>query len=315
VDEQTDPEIYKCDMAVKRGTETMKLFKMPFGGKTLASKIKTFDLIGATFKFDQFIKHMLEMGAFMILHGFVHNDLHTGNILMDDSNNPRLIDYGRSYFVKQIDKKRVHDLSAKFEPTYDQVPPEVTVMDGIDAKLPFHYIVEQLRTKRADLRSLERILGIGRGAQVAELRRFWLQSRAARQQDWVSLYRLYWPVVDSWSIGHVLVKILDNRLLPTRSFREGAFWQQKGAVVKKILRGLMRMSPRERLDSIEALELLDPTHPMVSKGGGAEWLRKRRLQREQVRTSLIRMRGGGGGGLDEDGDEVINAEDDEWPSF
>ena len=312
MEQQTDLGVFSCKIAVKTGAEKMRMFKMPLGGQNLRSFLNKFESLSSKFKFETFFEQILELGAFMVLHGFVHNDLHSENILLDASYRPRTIDYGRSYFVKQIGKERVSDLGARFEPDLNQVAPDVSTMDGVDGKKPLPYIFEQLRTKREDLRALEQILGISREAQVAELRRFWAQSRVARQKDWVGLYKLYWPVVDAWALGHILLKILHMRLLPLRSFRESPFWQQKGSVIKRVLRGLQRMSPRERMDAVEALELWDPTHPMVSKGAGAEWLRKRRVQRQQVRASLVAMRGGGGGGSEEgeampDDDEDLDA--------
>jgi hypothetical protein len=49
--------------------------------------------------------------------------------------------------------------------------------------------------------------------------------------------------------------------------------------VKAVLRGLLRMSPAERLDCVEALALYDPTNDLVTSSMGRTWLEKKQASR------------------------------------
>ena len=50
-------------------------------------------------------------------------------------------------------------------------------------------------------------------------------------------------------------------------------------MVKTVLRGMLRTSPRERLDCVEALAMYDPTNELVTGDDGRVWLEKKRAQK------------------------------------
>ena len=63
-------------------------------------------------------------------------------------------------------------------------------------------------------------------------------------------------------------------------------WRSKQALVRTVLRGMLRTSPRERLDCVEALAIYDPTNDIVTSSKGQKWLEirqeKRRLMKEKM---------------------------------
>jgi thioredoxin reductase len=54
------------------------------------------------------------MGTQLAFKGIIHNDLHSGNIVVDDKYNFRLIDFGRSYTVSGISSDLIDSLNAEY---------------------------------------------------------------------------------------------------------------------------------------------------------------------------------------------------------
>lgn len=303
---QREPDLEKCDFGSARYSD-LRQVTMDYGGKTFKKELKLLVALPGTFDIFAFMLRLLEIGAYLCLHGYVHNDLHNSNILINDENLPIVIDFGRSYSVKQIDKSLVNEMRAEYAPLLGQIPPESSAMDGVDSGYSLNKILQDLRGKDS-IRNAERVLGVSRSKIIREFQRFWVSSRAVSQKDWLSLYQTYWPAVDSWGVGHILAGLL-NLMLMSRSFTESQAWKDKQTLCRGVLRGLLRGSPRDRLDCVEALAIYDPMNDLITSGRGRAWLEKKSLQREREKTALI-MRGGGGAGPD--GMYSDDEDDDEW---
>lgn len=312
VNEQKDRDsIIKCKKKAEQEDrvfdyEEMRHFEMDYGGIPLA---EVANKLPQDFDFFKYMRQVLEIGAFLVLHGVVHNDLHSDNVLMDKSYTPRLIDYGRSYIMASFDRKRQGELKARFGAGYNQIPPEMNMIDGEDLGHSLNYMIGEFQKKNKVMNKyVEQLLGVPRSRQLLELKTFWTSSVAVQKQDWVTFYKLYWPVVDSWAIGAMIMKIYGQMIL-SRSFTDSAAWKEREASFKMILRGLLRASPRNRLDCMEALFLYDPTNELVTSAAGVAWLEKRQSYRKG-------QRGGGTGGSgtapDADGDDY---DDDPFGDF
>ena len=273
--QQREKDLKDCEALEKYGTESMMEYELDFGGKTLKTRIQMTDFT-TTFPFFRFMGDMLEIGAFLVLHGCIHNDLHGNNIVMKNDFRPRLIDFGRSYIYSSINKATVEELTGvQYDAGLGQIPPEITAHHGIHNGIPFKTILADIYTKKPGLLAAERVLGLSRREQLADFRDFWLTSKSIHDDDWVTFYKLYWPVVDSWSIGHNLVGIL-KRLLLSRKFVESDEWIKKQGVIKDVLKGLLQASPKKRLDAVEALAIYDPMNDVVSSVSGRAWLDAKR---------------------------------------
>jgi len=274
LDEQREKDLKDCDALEKYGSEAMMEYELEFGGQTLKTRIQMSDFTN-TFPFFRFMEDILEVGAFLVLHGCVHNDLHGNNIVMKGDYKPRLIDFGRCYIYNAINKDVVEELAGVYyNPELGQIPPEVTAHHGMNEGIPFDEILRDLQAKKSGLLYAERILGMSRRQQMADLKEFWNNSKAIQEGDWVSFYRNYWPSVDSWSIGNNLVGIL-RRLLLSKKFTDSEEWVKKQGMVKDVLRGMMQTSPKKRIDSMQALALYDPTNAVVLSASGKAWLEKK----------------------------------------
>ena len=59
-------------------------------------------------------------------------------------------------------------------------------------------------------------------------------------------------------------------------------WKAKAGLIQKIITGLLKASPRQRLDCMEALALYDPKNSVVLSASGKAWLEKKKAQREKL---------------------------------
>jgi serine/threonine protein kinase len=278
---QKEPDISKCEVVQKEGMDNMLHYQMEYGGKTLQDKLENIQIAAKEFPFFRFMGDLLEIGAYLALNGMVHNDLHSANIMMNKEYHPRLIDFGRCYAANSITPNILKNLAAIYEPSLGQITPECSAQDGLESGMKLSVIMHDLTDKKPGLIYAERLFGQSRQQQMAEFQHFWKTSKALQQNDYLTFWKLYWPVVDAWSIGHDLASTL-YKLSMSNQFMKGGEWKQKYPVVKAVITGLLRASPRARLDCVEALALYDPMNSVVLSPPGKAWLAKKQEQREKI---------------------------------
>lgn len=286
---QREQDIDKCGFITDTDVSELLHYQMDYGGKTLEDKMKNIEVTAKEFPYFQFMGDMLEIGAYLLLNGMIHNDLHNANIMMNKDYHPRLIDFGRSYVARAITEKTLEHLAAAYEPkpnegpTYGQISPECSIKDGLDEGRDFDTMIQDLIRVKPGLYYVESLFAQSRQEQMAEFQKFWATSKAVQKKDFLTFWKLYWPVVDAWSIGQVLASTLytlsySNDFMKTK-------WKQlksKFDLIKTIITGLLRASPRSRLDCIEALALYDPKNSFVLSPSGKAWLEKKKAQRERL---------------------------------
>lgn len=272
--EQLEKELNKCRVLAKKGIEKMQHFELEYGGKDLATSLVNIQLRVKEFDFFQFMEDLLEISAYLVLNGYIHNDLHSKNVVVNKEFHPRLIDFGRSYYSAQIDKDTVDGFSAEYDPTLSQLAPECTTRDGIAAGIPLETIVSDMLKNKASFANNEKLFGIDRYEQGNEFIKFWNTSKTAQTEDWITFFRLYWPVADAWAIGTMLAKIL-TKLTLSSQFEGDERWKQRRPVIKEVITGLLKASPKQRLDGLEALSLYNPMNKLVVSKAGKAWLDKK----------------------------------------
>lgn len=277
--EQKEKDLDNCKSLAKQGVNNMLHFEMEYGGKTLHTTMSNIQLRIQEFNFFKFMEDMLEIGAYLILNGYIHNDLHSSNIVLNKNYHPRLIDFGRSYYSPRIDKPTVDGFGAVYEPTLNQIAPESTARDGLFEKIPFNRIADDLFKSKIGFSNAEKLFGIDRDEQKAEFIKFWNNSKTAQTQDWVTFFKIYWPVADSWSIGTILSNILMKLSLSSR-FVDDKQWKEKRPVIKEVITGLLKASPKQRLDCMEALSMYNPMNAVVISSAGRNWLDKKQEGRK-----------------------------------
>ena len=273
--EQDDPGLGECEAIQGRKIKSFKQITMPYGGTALSMaqlSLEKFDIMS-------FTQHLLEAGALLLLSGIVHSDIHGGNIVLDEFQVPRLIDFGMAIVPESIDRNSFEFLRRQPDFHFNQEPPEssyfwAAVAGVTDAETPYDIVKD-----KPIFRELE-----GNRSPATEIEIFVSKSKAIIQKDGVSLIKTYWPQYDAWSIGVILVQLIRS-LTMYRKFQENPTYANNKDVLEKVLRGLTEASPMKRMDSIEALSVLMAgagAESFVLTELAGEWLKQRRHQRGSV---------------------------------
>ena len=109
------------------------------------------------------------------------------------------------------------------------------------------------------------------------------ESQSFQQKDFLTCWKLYWPGFDAWSIGALLLEVLETQV-SIQAFNQSEQWKNNGSTIQNVLRGLCKGHPAQRLDAVEALHLLtNGSNPLISAGSvGADWVVQKQKKRPHV---------------------------------
>jgi hypothetical protein len=290
VKDQTDPDIWKCGYLRKEGydvTDSVHV-KLKYGGIDSHHFVcdpvleDGCELPKKPLNWSMFMEHLLEAGAVLTLNQLVHYDIHRSNILVDPKTmKPRFIDFGQTFFAGEITNETLKERWKLIYPNQRQrelEPPEVTMAAFIRKGFSSVEAYAQMMRYKEPLQKVETMLGLSRQTQGREFAEFWRDSGAAKSGDWVRMFKFYWPTFDAWNIGAVLLHLLEYCYYKKEVATSGEFRAAESRF-KEVLRGLLRMSPKRRLDCVEALNLWNPNNKIIQTDKAQEWLDARTKQR------------------------------------
>jgi serine/threonine protein kinase len=125
--------IEQCTFLKTADIDNILQFTMPYGGVAIGTLFKPV-------KYDSepplnilsFAKHILEGGALLALHGYVHYDIHQANIIFNKKIlQPGFIDFGMSFSANNITEDVINTRWKIYSPQYDPEPPEITLITGV----------------------------------------------------------------------------------------------------------------------------------------------------------------------------------------
>ena len=263
---QTETTLSDCDILSKGRLDGYRLLRMPFGGKPLSHINIKFN--GESMY--EFILHIMESAALMQLFGVVHRDLHQGNILVDNQNVPRIIDFNLSISVKG--SISIQDILHRVDIGLSHEPPDSCIVNAISQGEKGLRVISELLKGRTSLQKIQALLGVRMDTMHEQLEEFYRQSKSAQAGDYIKWFQLYWPTIDSWAVGIMIVQLLTHNML-WKSFMDVDF---KGYAVKLfgILRDMLNMNPMKRIDCVQALARLDADNYIIRKYA-KQWLIKR----------------------------------------
>ena len=283
VSKQTEMDIQKCEPIHYEPNGKMVQFEMPYAGKSLFKRLNDADIRTPQFFF-RLMTFLLEAGSYLAAKSYIHYDIKEDNILLDESMNLKLIDFGQSFSAKTLTKE-VLDLRWKvYNPAYAAEAPESTLFGAILFGETMPKALSEICLQKLPLIQAERLLGLSLSQQKEDLKQFWAQSRAVREKDSVKFFKLYWPGFDAFLIGATLLGVL-NRLIFLPSFANSREWIAKKEKVFTILRGMLQASPRKRIDSIQALYKWDPKNAWFGTYG-TTWISSRDAQGTSSSSSV-----------------------------
>jgi serine/threonine protein kinase len=276
---QSDKDIGKCTFIKESSSKDVVHFTMPYGGVAIRKMFKPTDASESPIEIYVFMKHILEAGVHLALHGYVHYDIHQENVLVDPKTRlPKLIDFGQSFSANAIDERVLNERWKVYSPDYNPEPPEITCVTAVRKGRSIQEVIDDIMKQRTVLRDAENILGLSRRAQVKQFMKFWNSSKTIKSKDWVKFFQLYWTGFDSWSIGVGIVTLI--RI--TNMMYKDTSVAPKMNEIKEALRGLLNLDPRERYDCLEALLILDPENAIANSAAGKAWKKERDIVRAAV---------------------------------
>lgn len=182
-----------------------------------------------------------------ILHSrnWVHGDFHFGNILVDDKNIPRIIDFGLSYNLNRLQEKDVITMS--FIPSYDNYAPELDYISGMLKRVGSkREIVEQIYYRKKILQEIEETFPSEKGI-VSELMGFAERINLDHPSDVVDFIKRWGKASDMWTFGFDFFKLY-MLMLPMPAVIGSDFYKLYHANQMRILRGLLHPDPRQRFN-------------------------------------------------------------------
>jgi hypothetical protein len=246
-----------------RGTPTrLSMMLMPMAGeifnKWVSNIDKSYGLYEKTFV------HLLEGMVLYQRAGYIHNDIHGANILVDSQNVARYIDFGRSFHIKEVRSLDTVHLGKSFAPSYTMYSPELhlieALMDGIS---PEHGIVSLVHAQytyydalahhflRPDVRTMRNwkpLLTLFHTMDDTDI-----NMKTKRILEFV---RTYAKLFDSWRIGILM-------WVPWYDFlRHG---KVMNPVLRGVLDGLTKFDVRDRWTAEKALGVLSPSNPILAQ--------------------------------------------------
>jgi serine/threonine protein kinase len=234
----------KCDAIEGKDRTNISLYHMKFGGTPLSSvniELNKFDL---TF----FLKHLLEAVNHLHSKGLVHADLHSHNVLIDEKNIPRIIDFGQMLSLHETDYEKTLKTFYVFEEGYEQMPVECLLFSG-KVKYPgadYRLILKHTFRMRRVFRELQTHLNYSVQKQVEDLSSWWLSTNQSTnpQQFWSQMA----PTFDVWSIGVLTLHLISKfSLWPT---------YKSDPKLINVLRKICNLDPRKRWSAKQALSAL-----------------------------------------------------------
>jgi len=261
---QKDRDLALCSPLADYKLSDFRILTMPYGGTPLTFyrvQLADFDFMG-------FVTHLIEAGALLNLFGIVHRDIHQGNILVDNEQVPRIIDYNLSILVEST--VTLGELKHKYDANLAQEPPDSTLVNAIQQGYNYEKVINSIIDKKQILKKIRTMLGISIKTQWESLEEWYFMSKAAKAGDEVAWFNKYWRTIDSWAIGVNIVDFISKLSL----------WPEFSATLNKVrpklfpvLRRLCEVNPMRRIDCVQALNMLSPNSFIIRKYS-KEWLAK-----------------------------------------
>ena len=273
---QTTPpdELNKCKILREHPIDSPRLwsFKMNYAGE----KDHEQGLFSSPDALWRYGKNLLEGLTLLMVNGFVHGDLHSGNILVYGNYLPRIIDFGFTQDAYSITAKQLYEL---FNPSsirdpyllgYTQYPPEQCIFKAVnDGASPLTTIDRFMDTKERQrlLNQISIIYGEKQETIRNELIEFINSSISLKRKDYKLFWKSNWNKYDSYGAGYILIRKL-GRLYSAGKISEDPAHMQN---IKRAIRGLCNLNPMKRLNPAEALAIWDSPQNQILVNYASGW--------------------------------------------
>ena len=246
-----DPDTATCK--VLQETQQVSMLVMPSAGQPLLKYGMNHSRLITNFK--RLFIHLLEGGVIYQGAGYVHNDIHMANILVDELGVARYIDFGLAFRPKDVQKWEDANLGTEFKPQYIFQAPEVHAVRMIKNGIQIVDGVKRLHEQNPEYRQMEHRFPKRRTCEASLVAL--ISSFKGSAAEFVRTYGLQF---DAWRIGLCMWFMWDDLLQSlTGAFRDTPLYGERELILK-VMGGLTDFDPRVRLTMAGALKLLDPNN-------------------------------------------------------
>ena len=240
-----DPDWDKCSLLKpgRRRHPTFMQLRMKYGGIRLSEYARDIEML---------LKHWVDIQihvaqAINLLHknGWVHGDLHFGNILIDERNVPRLVDFGLSFHLSDLKEKDVVQLT--FLPKYDNYAPELDYVAGLRKGLSADEVIKTIFEKKGILEEIDELFPSQKSAQ-RKFEQFAALNTVAAGHETVEYILDYIRCADMWCLGFDLFSLY-KLMISNNHVLRSPFYRNHHRDQMHILEGLLHPDPRHRLTS------------------------------------------------------------------
>jgi len=255
-----DSDAQDCKVLTAAGTKTkLSMLLMPAAGEQLLAKAEDLQWLAQNFK--RTFVHLLEGMLIYQGAGWTHNDIHMGNVLVDERGVARYIDFGLAFRPADVARWEDSQLSRTFRPKSYWQAPEVHCWRMRLAGLRLEDGIAELKRNIPELERIEHQMPRPRMEETMSA--FFREDRTVAGRDDVGFLRTYGARFDWWRIG-LCFWMLWNDLLRWPPFAEEPLYKRERDVVRRVLAGMTQFDPRVRMGPLEALKLLDPGNLLAS---------------------------------------------------
>jgi serine/threonine protein kinase len=256
----SDRDADDCTVLKEEEVGPFSVLAMPYAGTELLKWIPKNPLRAAE-NYERIFVHLLEGILVYQEKGIVHNDIHMGNIMVDDMGVARFIDFGLAYYAKDAVDLETANLGSRFRPQYVFQAPEIHAWRMMINKIPLIDGVRQLYDVNPEYARMEHQFP-KRLPALAALEGLMNHNEAFRSENFEAFLRAFWNKIDAWRIGLCMWLLWDD-LLHWPWIKKTALWERRD-VIRRTLEGLTDFDVRNRLTVADALRILDPKNRMVS---------------------------------------------------
>jgi hypothetical protein len=253
-----DPDIKDCRVMSESGEGTkFSMLIMPDAGQQLIKYGLNMQRLAANYK--RIFVHLLEGAIIYQNAGYVHNDIHMGNILVDDGGVARYIDYGLAFNIQSVKVWEDANLGVRFKPKYIWQAPEIHAWRMMLNNVRLDEGVRQLKEINPEYAKMEHQYPT-RKSLVGAIDDLFTKSPLFAGRDGGAMVRKYGKRFDCWRLGLCMWFLWDD-LLHWSSLKETGLYAER-ELIRKVLGGMTDFDVDTRMTMVEALRLLDPNNKL-----------------------------------------------------
>lgn len=187
--------------------------------------------------------HLVEGLKIMHSKGMIHGDLNFSNILIDDNNVPRIINFENNYNLTEADLKYL-----TFSPKYDNYAPELDYISGITLFENKDLLVDTIYNSKNILSEIDEMFPTLNGIK-SELANF---VNRADDSNALNFIQKFGKAADIWTFGYNLYRLY-MFILTLPVYVESEFYNNHHGSQMKILKGMLQPDPRIRFTADDIL--------------------------------------------------------------